>query len=154
MQPDPPGSCDSSLGERLSFGFLEVSGMNTESPGAPLLFAPPDARSSRCVAFLTNVNKKYGLALDSYFDLYRWSIGHIDSFWDTVWDEVAIVGYKGQGVVDNNALPAANPPWFSEARINWAENMLTCRSPDKFALIQASTLIQPYSLIYAIIMAD
>lgn len=116
----------------------EVSGMNTEYLAAPPLFVPPDAKSSHCVAFLKKVNEKYGLALDSYFDLYRWSTHHIELFWDTVWDDVAIVGYKGKGVVDNNALPAANPPWFSEARLNWAENMLTCRSADKFALIQAT----------------
>jgi acetoacetyl-CoA synthetase len=114
-----------------------VSDMNTEPPAAPL-FVPPNAGSSHCVAFLKKVNEKYGLALDSYFDLYRWSIDHVDLFWDTVWDDVVIVGYKGQDVVDNNSIPATNPPWFSEARINWAENMLTCRSTDKFALIQAS----------------
>lgn len=112
--------------------------MNPESLATTPLFVPPDAKSSRCVAFLKTVNEKYGLALDSYFDLYRWSTHHIDLFWDTVWDDVAIVGYKGEGVVDNNALPAANPPWFSEARLNWAENMLTCRSADKFALVQAT----------------
>jgi acetoacetyl-CoA synthetase len=128
--------------------------MNTESSAATPLFVAPDAITSRCVAFRKKVNQKYGLALDSYLDLYRWSTDHIDLFWDTVWDDVAIVGYKGQDVVDNNTLPAVNPPWFSEARINWAENMLTCRSADKFALIQASMLIHHSSLIYAIIMVD
>jgi len=128
--------------------------MNAESSVTPL-FVPLDAGSSHCVAFLKKVNEKYGsgLALDSYFDLYRWSIDHIDLFWDTVWDDVVIVGYKGQHVVDNNAAPTTNPPWFSEARINWAENMLTCRSADKFALIQASMLIY-HLLIYPIIMTD
>jgi acetoacetyl-CoA synthetase len=116
--------------------------MNAEPQleAAPL-FVPPNAGSSKCIAFLKKVNEKYGLALDSYFDLYRWSIDHIDLFWDTVWDDVVIVGHKGQHVVDNNAVPATNPPWFNEARINWAENMLICRSADKIALIQASTSI-------------
>ncbi|KAG1755681.1 hypothetical protein EDB19DRAFT_1924945 [Suillus lakei] len=102
--------------------------MDTESPAAPL-FVPPDAGSSRCVAFLKKIR-----TLTST----EWSTDHIDLFWDTVWDDVGIVGYKGQDIVDNNTVPATNPPWFSEARINWAENMLTCRSADKFALIQAT----------------
>jgi len=138
---------NSSTTEATSSESLDLSDTvaESESPTAPL-FVPPNASSSHCIAFLKKVSQKYGLALDSYFDLYKWSIDHIDLFWDTVWDDVDIVGYKGQGVVDNDASPATNPPWFSEARINWAENMLTCRSADKVALIQASTSIN-YSLI-------
>lgn len=136
-------------------GTLEVSDMNTEPPAAPL-FVPPNAGSSHCVAFLKKVNEKYGLALDSYFDLYRWSIDHVDLFWDTVWDDVVVVGYKGQDVVDNNSVPATNPLWFSEARINWAENMLICRSADKFALIQASMskFNEPFVNLMILIITD
>jgi hypothetical protein len=137
MLPEFVSSC---TGSTEATDSLEMSDMVTEPPAAPF-FVPPDAGSTHCVAFLKKVNEKYGLALDSYFDLYKWSIDHIDLFWDTVWDDVVIVGYKGQDIVDNNAVTATNPPWFSEARINWAENMLTCRSADKLALIQASMLI-------------
>ncbi|KAH7914344.1 hypothetical protein BJ138DRAFT_1079714 [Hygrophoropsis aurantiaca] len=102
------------------------------------LYEPHDAENSRCVKLLKHVNAKFDLNLSSYFDLYKWSTNHLDLFWGSVWDEVGIVGHKGNHVVDNSAVPATNPPWFCQARVNWAENMLTCRSPDKIAFIQAT----------------
>ena len=53
-------------------------------------------------------------------------------------------------VVDAAARPPDNPAWFAEARLNWAENVLRCRSPDKVALVEASTclplfLSRPYT---------
>lgn len=40
-------------------------------------------------------------------------------------------------VVDDSALPADNPAWFTDSLVNWAENALWCRSPDKVAIIEA-----------------
>ncbi|KAI6119336.1 acetoacetyl-CoA synthetase [Pisolithus croceorrhizus] len=82
--------------------------------------------------------RKYHASLETYFDLYTWSTTHTDLFWSLVWDDVGIIGSKGTHTVDNQAVPAANPPWFQEARLNWAENMFYYRSEDKIALIQAT----------------
>ena len=35
---------------------------------------------------------------------------------------------------------------FSEARVNWAENMLQCRSESKIAFIEASSVISPLNV--------
>ncbi|KAK7049509.1 hypothetical protein VNI00_005540 [Paramarasmius palmivorus] len=86
--------------------------------------------------FKDRVNAKYGLSLDSYEDLYKWSTSCIDDFWSTVWEETKVVGHMGGHVVDKGAKPSDNPSWFTDARINWAQNMLQCRSPTKIALIQ------------------
>ncbi|KIK97146.1 hypothetical protein PAXRUDRAFT_825234 [Paxillus rubicundulus Ve08.2h10] len=102
------------------------------------LFKPQNPESSRCFGFLSKVNKERGLSLRSYLDLYDWSTTHIDLFWGDVWDEVGIIGQKGNHVVDEAAAPAANPSWFHEARLNWAENMLSCRSKERLALIQTT----------------
>lgn len=102
------------------------------------LYAPPDPKATRCFAFLDKVNARYNTSLESYHDLYTWSTEHIDLFWSLVWDDVTVIGDKGNHVVDNQAVPAANPSWFQEARLNWAENMLLCRSEHKIALIQAT----------------
>ncbi|KAH7887731.1 hypothetical protein F5I97DRAFT_1804623 [Phlebopus sp. FC_14] len=106
-------------------------------PDLPL-YTPQNPTASRSFAFLNKVNAKYGTNLSSYEDLYNWSTTHIGPFWADVWDDVAIVGHKGTSVVDDTALPAANPPWFPGATLNWAENMLLCRSKVKRALIQTS----------------
>ncbi|KZT12742.1 acetoacyl-CoA synthetase [Laetiporus sulphureus 93-53] len=105
------------------------------------LYNPPAPDLSRTFQFLRRVNAKHGLTLSSYYDLYQWSTTNIDDFWSEVWDDTGVVGTKGEHVVDTVALPPASPPWFKEARLNWAENMLRCRSPDKTALIEA---IEPH----------
>lgn len=110
-----------------------------ESP----LYTPPSPHTSRTAQLIRTVNAQHALALDSYHDLYRWSTTHIDAFWSLVWDETGVIGHKGAHIVDNAALPADNPTWFADARVNWAENMLRCRSADKVALIQASAYAFP-----------
>ncbi|EGO01898.1 hypothetical protein SERLA73DRAFT_104023 [Serpula lacrymans var. lacrymans S7.3] len=103
-----------------------------------LLFQPSAPEASSTFRFRNSVNTIFGISppLTSYHDLYSWSTTHIDNFWSLVWDEVHVVGQKGTHVVDNSAPPTANPPWFSQAALNWAENMLTCRSTHKLALVQ------------------
>ncbi|PPQ94013.1 hypothetical protein CVT25_009861 [Psilocybe cyanescens] len=118
-----------------------MSALLTDTNHADPLFIPPDTESSPTFRFLQRVNSAHGLNLSSYFDLYKWSTSRLDAFWDLVWDETRIIGDKGSHVVDNTALPSANPVWFKDARINWAENMLHCRSEHKMALIEASCVM-------------
>ncbi|KAI0796637.1 acetoacetate-CoA ligase [Abortiporus biennis] len=101
------------------------------------LFKPQFPERTRTFKFMQRVNSTRSLHLSSYEDLYKWSVNHIDQFWSDAWDETDIQGYKGDHVVDTSALPPANPAWFSHAQLNWAENMLRSRSPDKTALIEA-----------------
>ncbi|KAI0677532.1 acetoacyl-CoA synthetase [Trametes maxima] len=101
------------------------------------LYTPSSPESSRTFQFMTRINADRGLSLSTYYDLYTWSTQNIDLFWSAVWDDTRIVGHKGGHVVDRNASPPENPPWFADARVNYAENMLRCRSSDKIALVQA-----------------
>lgn len=89
--------------------------------------------------FLHHIAEKYDLrlGLKTYEDLYTWSTTHLDLFWSEVWDWTGVIGDKGSHVVDNSASPCQNPSWFSEAKLNWAENMLRNRS-DKLAVVHAS----------------
>lgn len=102
------------------------------------LYNPPSPESSRVFQFLKRVNTRHHLALSSYYDLYKWSTSNIDQFWSAVWDDTEVCGSKGAHVVDVSSLPPSNPPWFSDAKVNYAENMLRCRSSEKTALIEAS----------------
>ncbi|PIL37183.1 hypothetical protein GSI_00875 [Ganoderma sinense ZZ0214-1] len=101
------------------------------------LFTPASPETSATFRFLHRINAEYSLALASYHDLYNWSTENIDHFWSAVWDFTDILGLKGHHVVDTAALPPDNPPWFKEAQVNYAENLLRSRSPEKTALVQA-----------------
>ncbi|KAK7470629.1 hypothetical protein VKT23_002053 [Stygiomarasmius scandens] len=102
------------------------------------LFHPINVQDSPTWRFLTRMNAKYNLSLASYHDLWKWSTSAIDLFWDAVWDETGIIGYKGSHIVDSSANPSQNVSWFPDAQLNWAENMLQNRSFSKVALIQAT----------------
>jgi len=96
-------------------------------PSTPL-WSPQDHLGTRTSRFRSLVNRKYGLSLSSYEEFYKWSIDNIADFWSTVWDETGVVGFKGDHIVDSAARPSDNPSWFSQAKLNWAENMLRDRS--------------------------
>jgi acetoacetyl-CoA synthetase len=102
------------------------------------VYTPTNVDGTGTFQFLRKINNIYGTSLKTYSDLYQWSIDNIDLFWSSVWDDTGVVGDKGTHVVDKSAMPADNPSWFSDSKLNWAENMLWCRSPDKVALIEAS----------------
>ncbi|KAJ7180097.1 acetoacetyl-CoA synthetase [Mycena crocata] len=103
------------------------------------LYRPQNPDTTAAFQFKDRVNAKFpGLSLRTYHDLYLWSTAHIADFWSMVWDATSIIGEKGNHVVDESVNISQNPPWFTQARVNWAENMLHCRSREKVALIQAT----------------
>lgn len=106
-----------------------------------LLWTPSDPSSSQTAQFREKVNADHSLNLSSYEDLWRWSCAHLSDFWSDVWDYENVIGSRGSGaVVDETASPSANPVWFPDASLNWAENQLRHHSthPDDIALIQTS----------------
>ncbi|KAJ7179126.1 acetoacetyl-CoA synthetase [Mycena filopes] len=105
---------------------------------APPLYIPKDADASQVATFMRQVNAKYSLDLRTYSELFIWSTSHVGDFWSTVWDATAVIGHKGTHIIDESLNISANPRWFNDARLNWAENMLQCRSKDKVALVQAT----------------
>lgn len=109
------------------------------------LWLPSDPASTATLRLRDLINNKFGLSLATYEDLYTWSIENVSEFWSLIWDETNVVGEKGSSVVDSSAMPADNPAWFSDARLNWAENMLRFRSLDKTALVHTvePTLSEP-----------
>jgi hypothetical protein len=62
--------------------------------GEKKLWTHADPGTTKMAEFMRCVNKKYGLKLKSYDDLYRWSIGDIASFWGEVWDFTGITASK------------------------------------------------------------
>lgn len=59
-----------------------------------VLWRHPDPKSTPMWKFIQHVNKKYGLRLDDYPTLYKWSIEEVSTFWDEVWQFVGITASK------------------------------------------------------------
>jgi len=84
--------------------------------------------------FISFVNEKHGLEIDSYDKLYKWSIGNISDFWAAMWEFGKIKASRGYDVVVDDLSKFPGAKWFIGARINFAENLLRCKD-DHLAFI-------------------
>ena len=95
-----------------------------ETPLRTPLWTPGDARirDHPLTRFAARARQEYGAPTDGYGVFHRWSVEHMDRFWDLLWDESGIVGEKGERVREGDAMPGAR--FFPDARLNFAENLL------------------------------
>ncbi|WVN90148.1 acetoacetate-CoA ligase [Cryptococcus depauperatus CBS 7841] len=106
------------------------------------LWIPKNPSATQTARFLAHINGLYGVSprLETYADLWEWSVAHRSDFWSRLWDWEGIIGDKGGPgpYVDESKTPEDNPTWFVDARLNWAENMLRHAKsrPDAVAVIE------------------
>ncbi len=104
---------------------------------AEILWQPSESsiRAANMSAFLRQA-QSIEPAIQTFGDLYAWSVGRPASFWGLLWRFCGVVGQdwaEGDEVVRNlEAMPGAE--WFPKARLNFAENLLRHRD-DRPALI-------------------
>jgi len=100
------------------------------------LWVPSEERVKRAniTRFISFINGNFGLDIDSYGQLYEWSIKNIPEFWEAMWDFGQIRASRGYDVVvgDLGRFPGAK--WFIGAKLNFAENLLRFRD-DHLAFI-------------------
>ena len=87
--------------------------------------------------FKNLINSKYSLSLESYQELYEWSVKNIPDFWNNVitYSDIQYSGDTTTVLEDLTMKPAAN--WFPNTSLNFAENLLNERS-DHLAIISKS----------------
>jgi acetoacetyl-CoA synthetase len=102
------------------------------SEGSPL-WEPSEevvgrAQITRYLRWLRNRTEAVGGAAGpaaSYDELWRWSVGSLDEFWDSIWDYFDVVGHRGGGPVRSGGpMPVDGLRWFPSATLNYAENAL------------------------------
>ncbi|MEO1956692.1 MAG: acetoacetate--CoA ligase [Methylophilaceae bacterium] len=93
------------------------------------LWTPSQSRieNSQVWPFAQNINKRYDLSLNSYSELYDWSIDNIPEFWKNIWESNEVIhSTPYSSVVDDiHKMPGAT--WFADSRLNFAENLLRFR---------------------------
>lgn len=99
-------------------------------------------------SFMRLVNTRYGLNLQTYHQLHRWSVENIPAFWATMWDFAGIKASQpySQVVDDLDRFPGAR--WFSGARLNFAENLLRYRD-DRVAFVFRGEEMRAARMTYA-----
>ena len=101
-----------------------------------LLWTPDPARvqASKLWRFMLEVNAVIATPVDDYAALHAWSIAESEQFWRMVWEFCEVIGDPGTGpaLVHGERMPGAQ--WFSDAQLNYAENLLR-RRDDAVALV-------------------
>jgi acetoacetyl-CoA synthetase len=97
---------------------------------APIWQPDPVAAASSTIArFGRFVTDRTGTEFDQYLDLWRWSVDHLESFWDALWDFFGVEADGSRAVVLADAgMPGAR--WFPGTRLNYAEHALRARPGD------------------------
>jgi acetoacetyl-CoA synthetase len=105
--------------------------MNDSPMWTPL---PERVAESNMTRFMREAGTKWGQAFRDYASLHRWSIDQPEQFWLTLWEFGGVIASeRGDRVlVDGERMPGAR--WFTEARLNFAENLLR-RRDDSDALV-------------------
>ena len=105
-------------------------------------------RAANMTRFMDFVNKRYGQSLNSYDDLYNWSVDKIPDFWASLWEFADIKASKPYDAVVTDLDKMLGARWFPGARLNFAENLLRYRD-DKIALIFKGEAQEAVRLTYA-----
>jgi len=87
------------------------------------LWTPAHPETTAMMALADRCSARAGRPLETFRDLHAYSVDAQDAFWDTVWDDLGIIGDKGSTVLADAAkMPGA--AFFPEGRLNYAENCL------------------------------
>lgn len=91
----------------------------------PVLWKPSQNQIDRAniTAFMQMINKQYTLKINDYSSLYTWSISYPESFWESLWGFSGIIGERGSNTLENKS-EMINASWFSDSKLNFAENLL------------------------------
>ena len=106
-----------------------------------LLWEPDEKRKkqSKIYQYMKWLHQTKGLYFEDYHSLWRWSVDHIEDFWESLWSHFNIQSdepYKT--ILTSHQMPGAK--WFPEATINYTEHIFRNRDEQKLAIIHSSEL--------------
>ena len=98
-----------------------------------ILWKPAFPKKTQMAQLMNRINEIYGLEMNSYDELFNWSVNHIPDFWKEIWHYTEIKHSLpfSEVVDDDKKMPGAK--WFDGAKLNYAENLLRYRD-DKIAI--------------------
>jgi acetoacetyl-CoA synthetase len=115
-----------------------------------VLWTPPaDLRQSTELGrYMTWLGDKRARDFASYEDLWRWSVGDLDGFWESIADFFGIrFRAPYERVLGAREMPGAQ--WFPGARLNYAEHLLGLEEDrDRVAVVARSQTRPPIELTF------
>ena len=97
-------------------------------------------KNSNMSAFMKYVPKYFNRKIDTYDELYKWSVNETEEFWKSIWEVSGVIhSRKFKKILSSDQMPGAK--WFEGAKLNFAENLL--RYKDNRVAIISSREDQP-----------
>ena len=110
----------------------------TTNNNNPILWEPSQTalEKANLTHFARAAIKRWKLRVNTYPDFHRWSIEQPGQFWQSVWEQLGVIGtpaepkkgvraplgLKAGALVDGDRMPGAK--WFPGMRMNYAQNLL------------------------------
>jgi acetoacetyl-CoA synthetase len=101
--------------------------------------SPERIKQANITRFIDYVNKKFGLKIQDYWELYAWSVDKISDFWATMWEFSGIKASQGYDKVVDDLDKFPGTKWFPGAKLNFAENLLKYRDDQHAFLFRGET---------------
>ncbi|WP_374621603.1 acetoacetate--CoA ligase [Devosia sp.] len=93
----------------------------TERSIGDILWQPSPKRIA--ASGMANFAAAHGFAPTDYAGLHAWSVAEPEAYYSALWDELGVIGSKGERAVAGGDSLAATR-FFPDARLNYAENLL------------------------------
>ncbi len=104
-------------------------------------------KQANITRFISFVDEEHDLEINSYAELYRWSIENIQDFWKAMWKFGEIKASHGYDAVIDDPSKFPGAKWFVGATLNFAENLLRHKD-DHLALIFKSETQKSVRMTY------
>ncbi|WP_163127297.1 acetoacetate--CoA ligase [Alloalcanivorax balearicus] len=98
-------------------------------------------RNSRLHHFQGWLEQRTGERFNDYDALWRWSVDHLEAFWEAIWQYFEVAASEPYSeVLDSHEMPGAQ--WFEGSRLNLVEQIFRFHhdQPDRPAILSRSEL--------------
>jgi acetoacetyl-CoA synthetase len=115
------------------------------TPGTPpKLWEPSVAfkQGTALVRYMRWLAAERGVAVETYDELWRWSVDELEGFWASIWDFFEVrAASPYERVLGRREMPGAE--WFPGARLSYVEHVFRDRDDGQVAIRHASELREP-----------
>ncbi|MEQ9591395.1 MAG: acetoacetate--CoA ligase [Cyclobacteriaceae bacterium] len=90
----------------------------------PILWEPTkeSIENSNLLRYQGWLKDKRNLHFNNYKELWKWSVDHIDEFWESLWEFFSII-HEGQYGSVRSPQPMPGTRWFEGTKLNYAEHV-------------------------------
>jgi len=94
---------------------------------------------SALAGYMAWLRDERGVAVETYDELWRWSVDDLDGFWASIWDYFDVrASVPSETVLGSREMPGAE--WFPGAQLSYAEHIFRDRDDAPVAIHHASEL--------------